>query len=140
MGTWLFLVMLAPVAWIASLLMAAKLFGQPVVLRWVRNTAWQANQLGLGICRRLLAAARALVSVELDEATAKDTIAEDVEDAILHRIMGRITAIDNRVYDLLTRVEALEEKKEPGVNGKAKNKERNLKPGIVRAPGDHSET
>jgi hypothetical protein len=99
--------------------MAAKLFGQPAVIRWVRETAWQFECLVRNTARRILAACRALVSVDIDEDSAKDALAESVEEQVLHRVMQQVNVINNHVYDLRTRLDQIEQ---PAVAANNKHK------------------
>lgn len=103
----LFLIALSSLPAMGSLLLAARLWGKDTVIRYVRELAWSANQISWSICRRLLAALRALVAVEIDEDEMRDKILDEVEERLHNRLGREIQHLNNRVYDLDAKVRGL---------------------------------
>jgi hypothetical protein len=100
----LFAAVWALVPMMVSLLLAARLWGRERVLKCCDEMWWRFKKSCINLTRRTVAAVRVFLAEEVDEYAALDELEERVE----HRLQGRLTALDAKIYKLQTAVELIE--------------------------------
>lgn len=103
-----FLVCLSTLPLMGSLWLAARIWGKPAVIKFVREAAWQLGRLAEGLGRRLIGGLRVLIGAHLDEEDAASDIAEEVEERLSYRVNSSVDLLKHQLNGLRHRVENLE--------------------------------
>jgi hypothetical protein len=93
-----------PVFCLALIAASSWLFGRDVVMRQLALLYAALVPAVSAVSRRLLAAARVLIGVEIDADAVKDDIVDAVEERLSYRIGNDVNMLNNKLYHVEQRI------------------------------------